>query len=208
MSTLGTGTNVRLKVASDPYPWPFVGDVAGERIAVLLAGVQPWSIALCADPETSLARALAVAERARQAGAKIVWTEHALQEGALPGRRASLLPARRSPVAHLAVTPTDSDIVVEAGGFDGFHDSRLDTILHAHRRSMLVLAGVGLETVIHSTMRSANDRGYECLTLSDASAAWDVELAPAAISSICMSGGIFGAVARSEALVDAFNAAG
>jgi nicotinamidase-related amidase len=112
-----------------------------------------------------------------------------------------VLPVWNTGPAVLAVAPESGDVVVAAGGIDGFWASPLDDVLRSAGRDLLVLSGAGYETTVHSTLRSANDRGYECLTLTDGSAPGQPELAGAATSSICMSGGIFGAVAPSAALI-------
>ena len=101
---------------------------------------------------------------------------------------------------------TDRALRIAAVGIDGFHGSPLDTLLRGARTDRLLLAGAGLETCVHSTMRSANDRGYECLLVTDACAAYDEQLVAQAISMIEMSGGIFGAVATSAAVLDALPA--
>ena len=72
-------------------------------------------------------------------------------------------------------------------------------------RDHLLLAGFGLEAPVHSTLRSANDRGYECLLLLDACAPLDPSLTPASRSMIEMSGGIFGAVGTVGALLGALD---
>ena len=60
---------------------------------------------------------------------------------------------------------------------------------------------------MHSTMRSANDRGYECLLVVDACAPLDPDLVPPAISMVEMSGGIFGAVGTTAPVLAALAAA-
>ena len=72
----------------------------------------------------------------------------------------------------------------------------------------LLVCGLGLEGPVHSTLRSANDRGLECLLVIDACAPVDGALADAAVRIIEMSGGIFGAVATSEAVLTALSTLG
>jgi isochorismate hydrolase len=78
----------------------------------------------------------------------------------------------------------------------GFYGSRLDDTLRGAGTTDLLLAGWGLEGPVHSTLRAANDRGYECLLVADACAAQDPELAFAALDMVRHSGGIFGAFAQ------------
>jgi nicotinamidase-related amidase len=91
-----------------------------------------------------------------------------------------------------------SDERVVSAGIDGFFGSRLDGLPRSLGRDQLLLAGAWLETGVHSTMRSANDRGYECLLVLDACTAYDPELVAASRSQIEMSGGIFGAVGSTD----------
>ncbi len=95
------------------------------------------------------------------------------------------------------------DRVLRAAGWSGFHGSGLDAVLRAERRDLLLLTGCCLETGVHSTMRAANDRGYECLLVADACASADPGLTANALSTIEMSGGIFGAVGGGTAVAEA-----
>jgi nicotinamidase-related amidase len=191
-------------LASEPYPWPWDGRLDAGRLALVVAGVQRWAVplagsaALCAALEQAL-------QQARTLGALVVWTRHSAPRR--PGRAPSVLPQVGETAWDLAITPRPGDVVIDAGGLDGFFGGSLDTRLRAEGRDLLAMAGAPLETVVHSTLRSANDRGYECVTLTDLCGAGQPELRPAAISTICMSGGIFGAVADSPALWAALAAA-
>ncbi len=89
----------------------------------------------------------------------------------------------------------------DAAGWDGFFGTGLDSQLRRWGVTHLLLAGGPLETAVHSTMRSANDRGYECLLVVDATAALHPELLPQTLSMIEMSGGIFGANGTSSAVM-------
>jgi nicotinamidase-related amidase len=99
----------------------------------------------------------------------------------------------------------DSDHLLDAHGVDGFFASPLDALLRSLGRDQLLLCGAWLETGVHSTMRSANDRGYECLLVLDACVPHDPALVAASRSQIEMSGGIFGAVGDSNDVLSAIS---
>jgi len=98
--------------------------------------------------------------------------------------------------------PAPGDLIVECTGMSGFSGGPLDQRLRALGCTHLAVGGLGLETAVYSTVGAANDRGYECLTLADASAAHAPSVAERALSSITMSGGIFGAVGTTTDLLD------
>jgi nicotinamidase-related amidase len=74
-------------------------------------------------------------------------------------------------------------------------------LLRTRRIVNLVLAGITTDVCVHSTLREANDRGFECLLLDDCCGATDSSNHLAAIKMIKMQGGVFGAVSDSTALI-------
>jgi nicotinamidase-related amidase len=66
----------------------------------------------------------------------------------------------------------------------------------------IVLTGITTDVCVHTTMREANDRGYECLILGDCCAATDVGNHQTALKMVTMQNGVFGAVSTSKALLE------
>lgn len=186
-------------VVADPYPWPWDGVLEPGRTALVVPGAQrAWADRCPSTPEVG-GRISDVATALRAAGALVVMVRH----HAPFGRRHPLPPVQGTPEWELCVTPVDGDLVVDACGIDGFHGSGLDRELRGRGIDTLVLAGFGAEAAVDSTLRSANDRGYECLVVTDAVAPFDAQLEAHALDSVTMSGGIFGAIATSGALLSA-----
>jgi len=179
--------------STTPYPWPYDGRIDPDRTALVITGGGAlWAALTPAD-----AGAAASLERLRSELPASVVRIVVMHD--LAATRAA--PAE-SPAPVLTGRP--DELTVTAAGIDGFYGSALDTVLQRHDRTHLLVAGYGLESTVHSTVRRANDRGYECLTVVDASLAHDPSLRVASRSSIEMSGGIFGAVGETGPIVDAF----
>ena len=189
-----------LAVTADPSPWPYDGRLDGRRLALVIAGDQPaW--ARRSSGATAVAAVIGrVADAVRRAGGGVVHVRH----GGSSWRATGLPPVRRDPTWELATRAEPDDVVVDAAGVDGFFGGPLDAELRSRGYDTLVLAGYGAESAVSSTLRSANDRGYECLTLTDGTAPFDDALGARSLHSITMSGGIFGAIASSDALLAAF----
>lgn len=105
------------------------------------------------------------------------------------------------------LAPIEGEVVLDKPGKDAFYGTDLETILRAHGTTHLVVTGVTTEVCVQTTVRAANDRGFDCLILSDCTGSYFPEFHESALAMFSAQGGIVGWVTTSQELLTALSSA-
>ena len=101
------------------------------------------------------------------------------------------------------LAPIAGETVIDKPGKGAFYATELETVLRTAGITHLLVTGVTTEVCVHTTVREANDRGYDALVLADCVGSYFPEFQRVGLAMVSAQGGIFGWVADSAALLDA-----
>lgn len=97
--------------------------------------------------------------------------------------------------------PLPGEIVIPKPGKGAFYNTNLESLLQEQDITHLIITGVTTEVCVQTTMREANDRGYECLLVEDATESYFPEFKQSTLEMIRAQGGIIGWTATTEAVL-------
>jgi len=185
------------------------GETLGNDVAQLRAVIPPLQAALAATREAGITvihtREGHLPDLSDCPPAKLRRGEPALRIGD-PGPKGRIL--IRGEYGHDIIdelAPADGELVIDKPGKGSFYATGLDDTLRSRGVESLVVTGVTTEVCVHTTVREANDRGYECLVLADCVGSYFPDFQRYGLAMIAAQGGIFGWVAPSEQYLKALS---
>jgi nicotinamidase-related amidase len=217
-------------IRAEPFNFPYDGRLDPQKTALLVVDLQvdfldedgyfarkgynPAPLRAIIPAVKSLVAA------AREAGCRIIWTRQGYRADLADVTPYDLWRSRRAGIdltdpSNSALVrggagfeilpelmPLESDIVVDKTANGAFYQTDLELILKAQGITHLLFCGITTDVCVHTTLREAADRKFQCLLVPDACASGDAYAHAAAIHMVTIEDGVFGVVANARDVVE------
>ena len=210
-------------IKARPFDYPYDGGLDPARTAVLAIDLQveflssdgyfarkgydPAPLRAVIEPVKRLT------EAARDAGCLVIWTRQGYradladassydrwraQRAGIDLKRGDVGSVLRGSPGYDIVpelTPSPGDVIVDKTANGAFYQTDLELVLRAQGITHLIFSGCTTDVCVHTTLREAVDRKYQCLLVQDACASADAYAHAAALHMVTVEDGVFGVLA-------------
>jgi nicotinamidase-related amidase len=221
--------NHPISIKAEPFNWPYDGQLNPTELAILAIDLQHDFLSpegyfskMGFDPtplRAILPNVNKLTNAVRSAGGTVVHTRQGYRAD-----MADMTPFEKWRRARNGLDGTDvllrsssgfnideevivmpDDIIIDKTCNDAFTHTELEHVLQARNITHLIFSGVTTDVCVHSTLRAACDRNYQCITVSDACASGDQDIHEAALKMVLVEGGIFGALTSTAEAIKGLN---